>query len=89
MMKLKKLKLHVLAEESMKDRTMNALRGGNCCTCSCYWEGNTGSSSNDNRDANYNIGSGGHSTEGCNQYYTCDGEMVIDAEYMKKHLKAN
>lgn len=52
---------------------MNALKGGNCCTCSCYHEGEPGySSSADNRSANVNIGSGGHSTDGCNQYYECD-----------------
>lgn len=76
-MKLKKLKLNVLSEENLQDKTMNALKGGNCCTCSCYWEGSGGSSSSDNRDANANIGDGGHSVNGCNQYFTCteDGDI--------------
>ena len=72
-MKLKKLKLNALSEAGLKDNEINALKGGNCCTCSCYHEGEAGySSSADNRSANVNIGSGGHSTDGCNQYYECD-----------------
>ncbi|WP_234983105.1 TIGR04149 family rSAM-modified RiPP [Bacteroides bouchesdurhonensis] len=32
-MRLKKLKLNALSESTLKDKEMNALRGGNCCTC--------------------------------------------------------
>lgn len=48
MKKLKKLKLNVLSEASLEDKEMNALKGGICCTCSCYWEKRAGSDSNDN-----------------------------------------
>ncbi|RGX80594.1 TIGR04149 family rSAM-modified RiPP [Bacteroides stercorirosoris] len=73
-MRLKKLKLNALSEAGLKDKEMNALKGGNCCTCSCYWEGKPGgSSSSDNSSANVNIGdNGGHSSEGCNQYFECN-----------------
>ena len=38
-MKLKKLKLNALSEAVLKDKEMNALKGGDsCCTCSCYYE---------------------------------------------------
>ena len=45
MKKISKLKLHVLSEATLQDREMNGLRGGeHCCTCSCYWYGQGGSS---------------------------------------------
>jgi natural product precursor len=65
MKKLQKLRLNVLNEQDLKEKQMNALRGGNTCYCSCYWEGNTGSSTADNRTYNYN--SGYSSVNGCNQ----------------------
>lgn len=74
-MKLKKLKLNVLSEENLQDKTMNVLKGGNCCTCSCYWEGSGGSSSGDNQQANYRQDT--TSVHGCNQYTACD-EWPLD-----------
>lgn len=71
-MKLKRLKLSDLSDKSLKDKEMNALRGGNCCTCSCYWEDRGGSSSSDNSSSNYQFD--GYSTEGCNEYVKCDEE---------------
>lgn len=70
MKKLSKLKLNQLSDANLRDREMNGLRGGNTCTCSCLYAypGGSGSSSSSNMDANYNIGSGGYSTSGCNQY---------------------
>lgn len=65
-----KLKLTALSDAIMKDKEMSAILGGNCCTCSCYWENNTGSSSVDNRDANFNWGI--NSPIGCNQYIYCE-----------------
>jgi natural product precursor len=54
MKKLEKLKLNALSEANLLDREMNGLRGGErFCTCSCYYEGKGGSSSGDNRNANY------------------------------------
>ena len=50
---------------------MNSLRGGQSCTCSCYWDGQGGSTAGDNRDANYE--SGITSKHGCNQYWKVDG----------------
>ena len=74
MKKLKKLKLNALSEVSLEDKEMNALRGGSCCTCSCYWEDQGGSSSSDNSSANSKIGDGGYSLQGCNQYVNCGGD---------------
>ena len=74
-MKLKRLKLSDLSDKSLKDKEMNALRGGNCCSCSCYWENQGGSSSSDNSGANYQFN--GESKEGCNDYVSCDGNEVV------------
>lgn len=71
-MKLKRLKLSDLSDKSLKDKEMNALRGGNCCACSCYWEDRGGSSSSDNSSSNYQFN--GESKEGCNEYVKCDEE---------------
>jgi natural product precursor len=79
MKKMNKLKLNILSKANLRKREMDILRGkepytGRWCSCSCYYEGNGGSSSNDNSSANYNLGStGGESTNGCNQYYTLPG----------------
>lgn len=75
-MKLKNLKLNALSESTLKDKEMNALRGGNCCTCSCYWEYQGGASVDDNTNANYQQDT--KSVHGCNQYSNCDG---YDNEY--------
>lgn len=70
-MKLKKLKLNALSEAGLKDKEMSALKGGTCCTCSCYWEGTPGGSSSlDNSGANFTFG--GESIKGCNEYVYCD-----------------
>lgn len=66
-MKLKKLKLSTLSETIMKDKEMNGLKGGNSCGCSCYWEGQGGSSVDDNAEANYTLGNG-ESKNGCNEF---------------------
>ncbi|MDR1581956.1 MAG: TIGR04149 family rSAM-modified RiPP [Prevotellaceae bacterium] len=74
MKKLGKLKLNALNEQDLKEKQMNALRGGQICYCSCYWENvpnSNGSSTSDNRSANYN--SGYYSQHGCNQYANVDG----------------
>ena len=42
-MKLKKLKLNALSEAGLKDKEMNALKGGYLgCRCSCYWADRSG-----------------------------------------------
>ena len=77
-MKLKKLKLNALSEAGLKDKEMNAMKGGYLgCRCSCYWADQGGSSSDDNMGANYTKGDGAHSTEGCNQYWAV-GSGVFD-----------
>lgn len=70
-MKLKRLNLSDLSDKSLKDKEMNALKGGNCCNCSCYWEDKGGSSVEDNTSANYSFN--GTSEHGCNEYTECDG----------------
>ena len=75
-MKLKKLKLNALSEAGLKDKEMNDLKGGNCCTCSCYHEGEPGySSSADNSKGNYKFD--GHSVEGCNEFVYCDDDNEV------------
>lgn len=70
MKKLKKIKLNALSEANLGDKEMNSLRGGEfCCGCSCYWEGQYGSSAMDNMGANHE--SWTESTQGCNQYGWC------------------
>ena len=69
-MNLKKIKLNALSEAGLKDKAMGVLKGGTCCTCSCYWEGKPGSFSSDNSRTNYNFGY--ESTEGCNEFVYCD-----------------
>lgn len=65
---MQKLKLTTLSEAIVKAKESNAIRGGNFCQCSCYWEGTKGgSSTDDNRSANYDLGT--TSEHGCNQYY--------------------
>lgn len=71
-MKLEKIKLNNLAENSLANREMKEIKGGKCCTCSCAYADTGGSSPKDNRAANYNIGdNGGHSTSGDNYYFMC------------------
>lgn len=77
-MKLKKIKLNALSESTLKDKAMGALKGGNCCRCSCYWEGKPkGASSDDNMGANYALDT--ESKHGCNQYAACD-EFPFDVD---------
>ena len=70
-MKLKKLKLNQLLEDDLNNREMNSLKGGNTCSCSCYWADYPGGSSiADNRSANH---SGGQTSQhGCNNYMQND-----------------
>ena len=80
---MKKLKLTALSENIMKDKEMKAIVGGVlCCTCSCYWENNTGSSTDDNRDANFILGT--ESEHGCNQYIYCENGSNYDQAYGAK-----
>ena len=83
---MKKLKLTTLSEAILKDKESNAIKGGNLCTCSCYWEGTEGgSSTGDNRSANYALDLG--SQHGCNQYYQTD--TVADVFPAPEYLIAN
>ena len=70
-MEKKKIKLNLLSANNLRAKQMNDLIGGSpSCSCSCYYEGTGGSSTEANGNDNYYIGeNGGHSTQGCNQYY--------------------
>jgi natural product precursor len=77
MKKLQKLKLNAFREQYLVEKQMNALRGGNQCSCSCYYANYGGSSTSANMGANYNLGSG-YSTNGCNQYtYVSHGGGIV------------
>lgn len=67
---MQKLKLTTLSEAIVKAKGSNAIRGGNICNCSCYWEGKGGATLNDNMNANYALNT--HSQHGCNQYMKFD-----------------
>lgn len=70
-MKLTKLKLSNLSDSNLKDKEMSSLIGGKECYCSCYWQGRSGSSVDDNVNANYVHGF--DSKDGCNEYGRVDG----------------
>ena len=73
------IKINQLLGKTLFAKEMNSLRGGKYCSCSCYWANQGGSSSEANRNANYNIGeNGGYSVQGCNQYSYNDtsGELT-------------
>ncbi len=73
---LKKLKLCSLTENCLKEKEMCSIQGGfRECGCSCAYEDPKlgGSTSEQNMNANYNLGpTGGYSTTGCNQYMMSD-----------------
>jgi natural product precursor len=50
---MKKLKLNVLASESLSKIEMNQVKGGNSCTCGCQYADKGGSSIEANCNANY------------------------------------
>ena len=55
-MKIKRFKLNALSAEGLRQKEMNAIMGGTrMCSCSCYWANQGGSSSDDNKSANYNL----------------------------------
>ncbi len=70
-MKIKHLKLSSLADSKIREKEMNALVGGNACSCACYYasEGPSHSTSN-NMNANYAYGYS--SVVGCAQYIKTD-----------------
>ena len=73
MKKLSKLRLTQLSMAELEARQMNALKGGQLCTCSCYYVNDEGSPSGSNSFANYNLGTnGGYSTAGYNQFFYDD-----------------
>jgi hypothetical protein len=59
-------------ENTKKNQEKNSLRGGQSCTCSCYYANSGGSSIEGNKNANY--GSGYSSTSGCNAYWKVNRE---------------
>ena len=60
---------------------MNALKGGNCCRCSCYYEGKPGGAAwNDNMNANYSLDT--ESKQGCNQYADCEFPLDVDPDWV-------
>jgi natural product precursor len=49
---MNKIKLNKLAQNAMKAKEMNTIKGGKYCGCSCYYAGSGGSSIDDNAGAN-------------------------------------
>ncbi|MDR2408055.1 MAG: TIGR04149 family rSAM-modified RiPP [Bacteroidales bacterium] len=50
---MKKVKLNKLAQNAMKEKEMNFVRGGRRCGCGCRYEETGGASTSDNALANY------------------------------------
>jgi len=69
MEKTKNIRLNLLSVNKLRNKHLDALKGGSpSCSCSCYYP--EISSDEVNGNSNYYIGeNGGHSTQGCNQYY--------------------
>lgn len=55
-MKSKRFKLNVLSADVLRQKEMNALMGGDGCTCGCAYSNRGGSSTSDNAYANYERG---------------------------------
>lgn len=57
-MKIKRFKLTSMASAAIKAKEMNSLVGGSGteCGCSCYYQNQGGSSTQDNKMANYAYG---------------------------------
>ena len=65
-MELKKIKLNKLSDNALAQRQLQGIKGGgngvHVCGCGCCYAGAGGSSSHDNREANF---SQGHFSPGC------------------------
>jgi natural product precursor len=69
---MKKMKLNALESQSLNNKEMNAVRGGepgDCCACGCNYANQGGSSTNDNARAN---AAGGLYSEGTSAIISCD-----------------
>jgi natural product precursor len=81
---MKNMKLNALENQSLNNREMNAVRGGDCtrvCSCSCYYANNNGSSINANGDANYGSGASGTDSKKGNAVYFADNCLGSKTEY--------
>ncbi|MEF9987372.1 MAG: TIGR04149 family rSAM-modified RiPP [Bacteroidales bacterium] len=68
------LKLNQLEKNTLSEKEMNNLNGGNwICKCSCYYQDSGGSSIDDNMSANAALPGGRKSGEGdnANQIVVC------------------
>lgn len=82
---MKSLKLSCLEAQKLNEKEMGMLNGGTSivvtqrtCTCSCYHVDNGGSSVEENMNANYKIGNGGHSKEGDNENVATTITIVVN-----------
>ena len=75
---LKELKLSKLSDAMLKDKEMGSILGGESTFSYCY-EGQPGGSSNfNNMGANQDtLGQGGHSVQGCNNYFVFTYEGTL------------
>lgn len=69
---LKNIKLNRLSDAELLDREMSDLKGGRSCGCGCHYENSGGSSTSDNRGANYAGGSSGLQSSGGST--SCQGD---------------
>jgi natural product precursor len=67
-MKIKRFKLNKMSGERLHQKEMNAIIGGDTCGCGCLFQGKPGGSSTaDNKNANYKNG-----YFSAYSYYVCD-----------------
>lgn len=65
-MKIRRLKLASITLASIKAKEMDAIIGGATdCTCSCYYQNLGGSSTGDNKMANYAYGYSSTKSDSC------------------------
>ncbi len=72
-MDIKRIKLNKLSDDALAQRQLKELKGGKkCCVCTCAYANQGGSSTHDNRTANYEHG---YSSKKLNPYDECDFEV--------------
>lgn len=66
-MKIKRFKLTSMTSAAIKAKEMSSLFGGSGteCSCSCYYQDQGGSSTNDNKMANYAYGYDSTNRDSC------------------------
>jgi len=78
-MKIKRINLAAISEERVDRLEMDITIGGKECSCACHYEDKGGSSTQDNKMANYASGYYSTGTDSCGQhgFDDTDGDTVV------------